>query len=134
MPGDLVAVIESHTDVTALIGDRIFPLVCPSSTFANPQDRRPCIVYRTSSAIRGKTFCSTDGLVQEFFTFDCYALTYDVAKALSEALIAALVDYSAVSGSTRVEAVFLENEFDLLDMEPGLYRRNLSFTVWHRSS
>lgn len=132
MPADFVTLVETVSPVTALIGDRIFPLVTPQQVF-DGADRRPCLVYRSASVQRGKTFCATDDLKSEAISVDCYAVTYDGAKALADALIAGVLDFSGVSGGSHFGAVFLENEFDLMDLEPGLYRRNLTFTVWHRS-
>lgn len=130
MPADLVAVIEANAGVTAIVGDRIYPLIVPPQALAG-DDRRPCLVYATTSVSRDLTFCATSALKAERFSVDCYAASYDGAKALAEAVIAALVDYSGVSGGSTISAVHLENEIDLMDLEPGLYRRLLSFVVWH---
>lgn len=133
MPADFVSLILASSDVAGLIGDRVYPQVVPPQAW-DGDSLRPCLVFRTAASFRNKTFCSTDRLIQEAFSVDCYAVTYDEAKQLAEAVITAVVDVHAVSGSTAIDNVFLDNEFDLTDMDPGLYRRNLSFTVWHRST
>jgi len=134
MPADLVARLLTQGGITSIIGDRIYPLIVPEHVYSDPQDRRPCLVYQTGTSTRGRTFCATDDLISEFFQLDCYAESYDAAKALGAAVIAGIVDFSGVSGGTHIEAVFLENESDQLDVEPGLFRRSLALTVWHRTA
>ena len=134
MPADFVSRILTQGGITDIIGDRIFPLIVPEHVYSDPQDRRPCLVYQTAGSTRGKTFCATDDLISEQFSVDCYAETYDAAKRLGDAVIAGVVDFSGVSGATHIEAVFLDSEFDTVDLEPGLFRRNLALTVGHRTA
>lgn len=134
MPGDLVSKILADAGVFSIIGERIYPLIVPEHVFTDPQDRRPCVVYNTSGLNRGKTFCATDDLIREEYSLDCFAETYDAARALGVALVASILDFSGVSGATHIEAVFLESQFDGFEIEPGLFRRNVTLSVWHRSA
>jgi hypothetical protein len=69
------------------------------------------------------------------FTMHAVATAYDTARALADALVAAVIDYSGVSGGTRIYRVNFEQAFDNPpDPDPGLYVRTVVFAVWHRSN
>ena len=133
MPADFVALIEAHSDVVGLLGDRIFPLVIPRQVW-DGNDRRPCISYQSSTQKPGQTFCATDDLRSETFTLACHAFTYDEARSLARAVSAAVLDYSGVSGASDIDVVTLDSEFDGVEPEPGIYQRILQFSVWYRST
>jgi hypothetical protein len=70
--------------------------------------------------------------VRESVQLDCYSKKYDDSVALA-ALLAALLDFSGTVGGTYFNAIRFDSEFDLFEPEPGLYRRTLLLTIWHRS-
>lgn len=126
----LYTYLSTHASVTALAGDRVYPEIIPDQVF-DAVSKRPCVVYRRSSADRRKTFCGTDTLVASSFAVDCYARTYDGAETLAAAVRSALTDFRGDMSGITVKDVALSSDFDLLDLEPGLFRVSLGFDIWH---
>lgn len=119
--------------VAALVGTRIHPLVIPQRIAATSQ-RVPAVVYSISGVDRAVSYCGTDRLVRSTLGIDCYAAGYDAARALATAVRTALVDFFGPMGSATVVPVRtcnIETEFDLMDIEPGLYRVSQQWTIWH---
>jgi hypothetical protein len=132
MPDDFVALVMDSEDVTDLIGDRIFPNVVPRQVWDGP-DRRPCLSYRSEVDAPGLTFCETDDLRTERFTVACQGFTYDGVRELARAFVAAVLDFSGVSGGSDIDRVTLDFEFDSPDFEPGIYQRIVRVAVAYRS-
>jgi len=112
------------------VGARIFPLVIPTEVW-DTASKKPCLVYSTSGVQRASTFCATDDLMRDSVSIDAYARTYDDARALAKTVYG-IIDFKGTIGNTEIQTVKLDAELDLLDPEPGLYRRAMSFTFWTR--
>lgn len=112
--------------VGAIVSGRMYPLVIPQG------GAMPCLVYSKDGRQVQQLYCGEDGLRRTMIQIDCYAVVYDDAVGLANAVSAALRDFSGSMGVTRVPRVFLENEIDLSDIEPGLYRQSQTWAVWHR--
>lgn len=118
-------------DVMAIIGDRVFPLVMPQRK-QGEEPVVPCIVYEVPDVARQVTYCGTNGLTKTLIRLDCYSPSYDDTIDLAKKLFLALRDFrGALGGIVDVRAASLETEFDVQDIEPGLYRRSQSWTFWH---
>lgn len=133
----LYSKLAGAAGVSALVASRIYPLVIPQTVY-DEATKRPCIVYSTDGKARHIRFSGTDSLVAGRFTVDCYARTYSAVQQLAAAVRAALVDQrgtwttsSSPQGSVSVQQVFIDNEFDLTDIEPGLYRVSQEYTIWY---
>ncbi len=131
------AFMAAQTGITALTSTRIFPLVIPQKIYSDAT-KQPCLVYSFDSKNRQKRYSGTDSLVAGSVQIDCYATTYRQAQLLAQAVRAALLDYSGTwTGNTspqvshKVQKCFLENEIDLDDPEPGLYRVSQSWAIWY---
>jgi hypothetical protein len=125
--------LAATASVAALVGTRIHPLVIPQRIAATSQ-RVPAVVYSISGVDRAVSYCGTDRLVRSTLGIDCYAAGYDAARELATAVRTALVDFSGPMGSSTVVPVRtcnIETEFDLMDIEPGLYRVSQQWTIWH---
>lgn len=125
--------LTADAGVAALVAARINPLVIPQRIAATSV-RVPAVVYSISGVERGVSYCGTDDLVRTTIAIDCYAAGYDAARALATAVRTALVDFSGPMGSATVVPVRtcnIETEFDLMDIEPGLYRVSQQWTIWH---
>lgn len=129
---DFRTLMLAQAGVSALVGARVYPVRVPDEVWDSPSER-PCVAYRTSGVDRGQTFCATDTLKAERVEVDCYARTYDGARDLATA-ISQMVDFRGQVGETLFGPVLLDSEVDLMDLEPGLFRRLLIFTVWNRSA
>lgn len=133
----LVAELIVNTNTSGyLAGDspgyhRVFPLVIPQK-IKGGSAQMPCVVYDVRSVERQVTYCGTSGLVRSVMNIDCYALSYDESKELAQAVRDALLDYRGLLGGiVDVRAASLETEFDIQDIEPGLYRVSQSWVFWH---
>lgn len=130
----LVAELSTSTvTATYLDGDpvRVYPIVIPQKKPRGPA-QTPCVVYETRDVRRQTTYCETGGLVRTTMQLDCYATDYNEAKRLAEAVREALSDFRGLLGGTvQVRAATLETEFDLQDIEPGLFRVSQSWVFWH---
>jgi len=130
-PADFRTLLLAQPGLSAVVGARIFPVKARPETW-DSDSQRPCLIYRVDGVGRSSTFCATSGLVAESVAVDCYARSYDGAVDLA-LLVKQVIDFSGQVGETLFNAIRLESEFDLMDLEPGLFRRALSFTIWNRS-
>ncbi len=124
------SILDGDAALTALIVSRVYRGVIPQQGKASSY--MPCITYSKTGERRNKTYCGTDGLVRNGFAVDAYAVTAAEAEAVAEAAKQALMDYRGAVDGVFIADVELENEFDLEDIEPGLYRVTMNFTLWHR--
>lgn len=108
---------------------RIWPLVIPQSD--RGQQRVPCIVYQLIDRQRAVRYCGTDELAEAIYQVDAYAKRYNDAKVLAAAVQAVLIDFRGLMGSYFVHQCSITSELDLQDPEPGLYRVNMTFSIWH---
>jgi len=121
--------LTSETSVESLIDGRVYFLVVPQ---ASTGDRMPCVVINRAGVDRQVTYCGTNGLVKTSVTLDCYALRYTSARTLANEVRKALVDFRGLLGGLlSVSSASIVNEFDLTDIEPGLFRVSQSWDFWH---
>ena len=109
---------------------RIFPLLIPQHEEGD-LTQFPCVVLTKVGASRGVTKSGTDNLVNSSYQIDSYAATYTQAVQVADAVRAALVDYNGVVAGHEIKTANIENEFALIDPDPGLYRIMQSYSVWH---
>lgn len=134
--------LRTHAALTPIIGSgtvrRVFPIVIPQrDPKATPEV--PALVYAFSGVARGVSYCGTDRLARSSVTIDCYATRYHDARALASAVRSALLDFRGAMGdasqsptvTVNVRTANITTEFDLLDIEPGLYRVSQSWEIWH---
>lgn len=133
----LAAELVGHTATAGYVAgiggapNRIYPLVIPQKV-PHGAAQLPGVVYSITSVERQLTYCGTSGLIRTRLSVDCYDDNYDDARALAAAVRAVLLDFTGLLGGTEdVRHMALETEIDLQDPEPGLYRVNQSWAVWH---
>lgn len=128
----LVSFLISQTGVTSLVAQenrvRIFPLFIPQRT--RLVDQMPCVVYQINGEERQKVYCGTESLVMATVQLDCYALTLQLARSVSNAIRSVLKDYRGLMGDVVVRDVTLTGGLALPDMEPGLMRVVDTYTIW----
>lgn len=122
--------LSGDAGISALAGDRVFPGVIPSQVY-DEASKRPCVVYSVEDTEKSLTFCGTETLIQRRVAFDCYAKTAAAAESLKQAVTDALEDFTGDMEGTHVDAVQHEQEFDVVDLEPGLFRERLVYRIWH---
>lgn len=126
----LYTFLAASSAVATIVGTRIYPLMIPQHAY-DELTKLPCLVYARVSVDRQPKFCGTDALARSLVRVDSYARSYADATALAAAVYDALIDYSGAMGSETVKKVLADSEFDLLDVEPGLYRVTQTFSIWH---
>ena len=127
-----------HLTTDAVVGplvlgpiNRVFPMVIPQAKRGGAPTV-PAVVYDLRAVARLVTYCGTSGLVQSTVTIDCYAVDYDTAKELAAAVRRSLIDFKGLLGGlVDVRYVSLQSEFDVQDIEPGLFRVSQSWLFWH---
>lgn len=122
--------LAADTLVASLISDRFYFVIIPQAT--KGELRMPCVVFNRNGVDRQVRYCGTDGMIRTSVTLDCYALRYTSARSVAQAVRESLIDFRGLlGGSLHVSATSLVNEFDLVDIEPGLFRVSQSWDFWH---
>lgn len=131
---DLWTYLTQNTDLSAAVGDRIYPGFAPSSA------ARPFIIYSRISSDSthhlGTASIAPGGLMRDVMQFDIYAETESAANEVKEILQDVLNGQEMVMGGTQIRRVFLSNETD--GMEPpsdgtndAEYRETMEFVFWY---
>lgn len=127
LEASLFGFLTGDAGIAAIVDDRVYPGTAPQGTAT------PFIIYNKTSRDRQQLFCGTADLMTTQISIDCYANTYRESVLLANLVTDALQDFSGMMGATDVPKVFLTNEIDLSDIEPGLYRQSQTWAFWHRS-
>jgi hypothetical protein len=109
---------------------RIYRMVIPQHAEGD-LTKFPCLVYSKVGASRTLNFGSTNDVVQGSFQIDSYAVSYEDAAALADAVRVRLTDFVGVLAGEEIKAAELQNEFVLDDPEPGLFRVSQSWVIWY---
>lgn len=123
---NLFAYLTSVSEVTALAGQRIYSQRAPDGA------RGLYVVYQRSGRAGESTFCAPDDLVGGDYQVDVYGRDDQAVVTLARAIRRAMVETRvAQMGAVAVKKVFLVNDFDSVDPDPGLCRRTQLYTVWY---
>lgn len=122
--------LKLHLEADTQFSAGFFYIIIPQATPA--LQRTPCVVFNRGTVDRQVRYCGTDGMVRTSVTLDCYATSYTAARSLAQVVRESLVDFRGqLGGSLPVSAASLVNEFDLVDIEPGLFRVSQTWDIWH---
>ena len=69
------------------------------------------------------------GLVMARYQFDAYANKKQDAVLIINELKTLIDNYSGLLGESKVQGVFIVNEFDTLDQDSGMYREEIEFNI-----
>lgn len=125
----LRAALVSSTSVTTLVGTRIFPVLAPASASL------PFVTWRRTAIDREQTLTAPMGVPRVSVDFSIYAVTYEQARDVADAMRVRLDGYGGTSDNTEVKQTSLENESDDFvtlagaDMPP-VYQVTQSYDVW----
>lgn len=120
---DLYSHLSTFTGLTALVGDRVYPVTAPQTVQAPF-----CVFFKVSDA-RIYSHQGFSGLERVRVQISCYAETYLEAKQVAEQVTAAMEAWLAAN--VKVQASFQENELDMYDSETGLYHVPVDFFIWY---
>lgn len=118
----LFELLSHDAAVSALVGDRIYPVRLPDEVVL------PAMVYAKASCIRYASHGGPSRLSSARFQMDCYSADYLEAKRLALATVAAL--HGKKGGN--IQAAFNDNETDSFSPDNGIYRVTADVLIWHR--
>lgn len=109
---------------------RFFKLTMPQKS------KLPSTVIQRVSTARQMLQCRPDKAVEASFLIDHYGADWQTAANLAELFRVTLQaeQFPAMMGEVKVKAATLENEIDLEDPEPGIFRRSQSWSFWFAES
>jgi hypothetical protein len=109
-----------------LVGSRVHWQIRPQN------GQLPAIVLTVVSGARSQNMDGFDGFQATRVQVDCYALTYDEAAQMREAIYDQVIPAGTVGGKTFLRA-FVNNAMDRgEDTTPGyIHRQMLDLTFWH---
>lgn len=123
--------LGSVAEIRAIVAEpdlvRIFNLTVPDGS------RYPCLVLQFTGFERYETRCGTGRLVQIGVQIDSYATEYYAAIDLARRVRVDLLENfkeRSMMGAVEVRKASIQDERDLDDPEPGLYRRWQDWQIW----
>ena len=122
----MTAVLLADSDVTDLIGDKIFPMRAPDD-FA-----RPYIVYQKVTGPREESHSGDSDLAHPRIQLSCWSDTYAEAKAVARTVIGSLHSFVGTSMGIDIQASTIDGEVDTFDDATKLYRTVVDVIFWHR--
>lgn len=125
----LVSILTTSPAVTAICGQRIYPLTARQTAV------KPLVIYQRISSMRSRSHDGPSGLARQRFQFRCVGNGFAEARGLADAVRGALDGYQGTVAGVRIDAVLFENEMDMddvaLDAEATAYSVLMDFFVWH---
>lgn len=118
--------LTSVSTVSDLVGTRVYPLHLPQ----NPT--YPAVTYSRVSTRRGMTHDGPGDMAWPRFQFDCYGLSYSVAKAVANAVRVTLNGFSDLVDGVDICAIFFLNEVDDFNDDVEVFRVAVDFRVIHK--
>lgn len=117
--------ISTYPGLTALVGNRIYPLVIPQ----NPT--YPAVAYSRVSRVYEKDLSGT-AWNQSRMQFSVYARKYSDAKAVVEQIRAAFRDYRGKINGIDVMLADISNEVDLYEPDTALFHVSIDILIIHK--
>lgn len=114
--------------VTALVGNRVYPLRAPQNA------QRPFVVFQRISAPRVSAFGSDSGIARPRFQVTSWGETYASAKAVATAVRQALQRYRGTVLGVEILDCFVDTDQDLVDDEVKLFGVATDFFIPHREA
>jgi len=125
----LVTILQASSAVTALAGQRIYPLRALQTAV------KPFVLYQRISSVRQHSHDGPSGLARPRFQVRCVAGSYGQSRQLADAVRNTLDGYSGTVGSVRIDGIIFQNEIDTddvaLDAEASTYSVLQDYFVWH---
>lgn len=118
---EIYAYLSSNNAITALVGNRIYPLILPQNYTL------PAITYTKISGQRVNAKDGQTGLANPRFQFSCWAKTYLEAKKVADVVRIAMNVFP--NGTT-----YMQDEQDFYEPDTGLYHVPVDFIIWHNEN
>lgn len=118
---DFAAFLKADTELNALLGGRIYPLVLDQKV------KKPAMVM--SMRRYPKLGYNGNGREEVTFQLDVYSNSHPEARAIQNRLIEVLHGFSGELGSTSVILSEIENSFDSFEAKTKLHRVTLDVAL-----
>jgi hypothetical protein len=122
---DLPDFLKAAPTITDLVAQRIFGVL------REPGAKLPAVLIQRIFTHRQELFCGVSELVSADMQIDSFAIDGDGAWTLAKALRLLFKNFSGNMGPTRVDKVFLINEFPMIDPDPGIMRVVQTYNFWY---
>jgi hypothetical protein len=122
---ELRTYLLAQSGIAALIGTRVYPMKLPQSPTL------PAITYQRVSGSRVQSLTGPSGMAHPRIQVDCWAASYDGAKALAAEVQDDLDGYRGTMGTTRVGGVIVYGDRDWYEPDVDIYRVTIDITIWH---
>ncbi len=122
---DFFTWISTQPGVTAVVGTRLYPDYLPQGV------TYPAVRFEIDSDGGFKDMDGQGSTIRVEIRTDCVAVTKGGAKAVAEAIKAAMKNFTGLMGSSRIDRVFLETEFSTYEpnLEGGMFRASQAWTL-----
>lgn len=133
---NLFEILVNNAAVTKLCARRIYQDRAPQRVPAD-WPATPYAVYLCASTQQGQTFCEQDDLTLGSYQVDVYATDALTKEYLARAIQRAVVGFTGPSSAdptlgARICSAQLQTKFDQApDLDPGLYRKTMLFSIWY---
>jgi hypothetical protein len=108
--------------VAALVGERAYPLKLPQSA------TKPAVTYTRVAGLPANDLDGDDGdLINVRLQLDCWAEQFDDVRAVAEAVRAAIMASTSLTGLVNFDQDFYEDD-------TKLYRTMLDCSFWYRTT
>lgn len=125
----LVAYLKAYSGLTTLISTRVYLRTIPQGATL------PCLTVQridTPRVLTHDSSGSTGDLAHPRFQFDAWATTYASAKAITDALRAALNGHKGATGTgVTINAALVQDEAPNYDPETELQSVRSDYVIWH---
>ncbi len=122
--GALVAHLLADDELTALVGNNLFPLAIPEG------EQAPAVVWQRVSSPRTLSL-SGNSADSPRFQFSAYAHDLVLARRITQALNNALDFFVGVLGDKTKVQVIRADYRDSYEHETGLYRSDVDFFIYY---
>lgn len=125
--------LVGSTNVTTLVGTRIYPVLAPASATL------PFVTWRRTGIERQQTLGSPAGMPRVTVDYEIYGTTYEQTRSVADAMRRILDGYGGTVDNTTVNQTSLENESDdfvtLAGADlPPVYQVTQTYDVWWQES
>lgn len=122
---DLRSWVLARPEIAGKIGTRCYPMRLPQDAIL------PALTYQTIAGSESITHSGGANLGRKRIQFDCWAVRYEDALALADAIRGAFSGVLTPMGGTVSVAGRIINDMDVPEPEPALWRRMIEVGLWH---
>jgi len=120
----------ADSDISALVGDRIYPMTLPANS------ELPAIVYQTISNTREQVMNHKSGIAHPRIQLTCWCDTYSEVKNLAEKVRLRCDSIIGTVGSDDALMMIVDDMSDVIDIRPTVetnrkYGVRVDVVIWY---